>query len=306
MKSITEQLLSIISDWKGIPDKSAYNIREDSGCAGRQSTANIEIISKTDRPGIDIRVKAGTKGETVYIPACITHSNVDDLVYNDFYIGEDADVTVVAGCGVHVEGEEESKHNGVHRFYLEKNSRVVYLEKHVGTGEGNGNRAINPVTWATLGEGSYMEMDTSQLGGVDTTVRDTKATLLKDAKLVVKEKLMTDGSDTAESKFEVTLAGDGSGVQLTSRSVAKGKSEQTFRSRIIGNAVCTGHSECDAIIMDEGVVHAIPELTARSVDAALIHEAAIGKIAGEQLTKLMTLGLSEKEAEQKIIEGFLK
>ncbi|MEG0803470.1 MAG: SufD family Fe-S cluster assembly protein, partial [Pygmaiobacter sp.] len=277
-----------------------------SGCAGRNSTENIEIISKTDRPGIDIRVKAHTLGETVYIPACITHSGVDDLVYNDFYIGEGADVTVVAGCGVHTDDDKESRHNGIHRFYLEKNARVVYLEKHIGNGKESGRRIIDPVTMATLAEGSYLEMNTSQLGGVDCTLRDTKATLLKNAKLVVKEKLMTDGSDVAESKFEVTLAGDGSGVQLTSRSVAKGKSEQTFRSRIIGNAVCTGHSECDAIIMDEGVVHAIPELTARCVDAALIHEAAIGKIAGEQLTKLMTMGLSEKEAEQKIIEGFLR
>lgn len=306
MKSITEQLLGIIADWKGIPTASAYNIREDSGCAGRQSTENIEIISKTDRPGIDIRVKAGTKGETVYIPACVTHSDVTDLVYNDFFIGEDADVIIVAGCGIHSDGEAEAKHNGVHRFYLDKGARVKYLEKHIGTGEGRGDRVIDPVTWATLGEGSYLEMETSQLGGVDKTTRDTKATLLKDAKMVIKEKLMTDGTDTALSKFEVTLAGDGSGVDLVSRSVAKGKSEQTFRSRIIGNAVCTGHSECDAIIMGEGVVHAIPELTARCVDAALIHEAAIGKIAGEQLTKLMTLGLSEDEAVSKIIEGFLR
>lgn len=306
MKSITEQLLGIIADWKGIPAASAYNIREDSGCAGRQSTDNIEIISKTDRPGIDIRVKPDTKGETVYIPACVTHSDVNDLVYNDFFIGENADVVIVAGCGVHSDGEEEAKHNGVHRFYLDKGARVKYLEKHIGIGSGSGDKVIDPVTWATLGEGSYLEMDTTQLGGVDKTTRETKATLLKDAKMIIKEKLMTDGTDVAVSNFEVTLSGDGSGVDLVSRSVAKGKSEQTFRSRIIGNAVCTGHSECDAIIMDEGVVHAIPELTARCVDAALIHEAAIGKIAGEQLTKLMTLGLSEDEAVQKIIDGFLR
>ena len=306
MKSITEQLLGIIADWKGIPSASAYNIREDAGCAGRQSTEHVKITGKTDRPGIDIHVAAGTRGETVYIPACVTHSDVNDLVYNDFFIGEGADVTVVAGCGVHSDGEEEARHNGIHRFYLEKNARVRYLEKHVGTGDGSGSKVIDPVTWATLAEGSYLEMDTTQLGGVDHTRRETKATLLKDARMVIREKLMTDGNEVADSRFEVTLSGDGSGVDLVSRSVAKGHSEQTFRSRIIGNAVCTGHSECDAILMDQGVVHAIPELTARCVDAALIHEAAIGKIAGEQLTKLMTLGLSEQEAEQKIIEGFLR
>ena len=306
MNSITEKLLSTISDWRGIPEDMAYNIREDSGCAGRRSTDNIQITSKEDGSGIEIRVAAGTKGDKVYIPACITKSDVDDLVYNDFFIGEDADVIIVAGCGIHTDGHEESKHNGIHRFFLDKNSKVVYLEKHLGEGEGGGKRIINPVTHATLGEGSYLEMDTVQLGGVDTTIRNTKATLLAGAKLVVKEKLMTDKDEVAESIFEVTLAGDDSGVQLTSRSVAKGNSEQTFRSKIVGNAACVGHSECDAIIMDNGVVHAIPELTARCVDAALIHEAAIGKIAGEQLTKLMTLGLTEKEAEQKIIDGFLR
>ena len=306
MKSITEQLLGIIADWKGIPKASAYNIREDSDCAGRQNTANVVIENKKGLPGIDIHVAAGTKGETVYIPACVTHSDVDDLVYNDFFIGEGADVTVVAGCGVHADGEEDARHNGIHRFYLEKNARVKYLEKHVGIGEGTGGKVIDPVTYITMAEGSYLEMDTTQLGGVDRTRRDTKATLLKDARLIVREKLMTDGADVADSHFEITLAGDGSGVDLVSRSVAKGKSEQTFRSRIIGNAVCTGHSACDAIIMDEGVVHAIPELTARCADAALIHEAAIGKIAGEQLTKLMTLGLTEEEAEARIIDGFLR
>ena len=306
MNSMTEELLRIVADWKGIPDNAAYNIREYTGCAGRHSTEHVKIESKTDQPGIDIRVLPGTRGEMVYIPACVTHSGVDDLVYNDFYIGEGADVTIVAGCGVHSEGEEEARHNGIHRFFLEKGARVLYLEKHVGTGAGAGGRVINPVTDATLAEDAYMEMDTSQIGGVDSTIRKTTALLGKGAKMVVKEKLLTEGVQSAESDFVITLEGEGSGAHLISRSVAKQHSKQLFRSRLIGEAACSGHSECDAIIMDEGEVSAIPELTAHNVDAALIHEAAIGKIAGEQLTKLMTLGLTEKEAEQKIIEGFLK
>ena len=306
MNSKTEELLRIVADWKGIPDNTAYNIREDTGCAGRHSTEHVKIESKTDKPGIDIRVLPGTKGEMVYIPACVTHSGVDDLVYNDFYIGEGADVTIVAGCGVHSEGEEEAKHNGIHRFFLDKGARVLYLEKHVGTGGGTGGRVINPVTDATLAEGAYMEMNTTQIGGVDSTIRKTTAVLGKDARMVVKEKLLTEGVQTAESDFVITLEGENSGAHLISRSVAKQHSRQLFRSRLIGEAACSGHSECDAIIMDEGEVSAIPELTAHNVDAALIHEADIGKIAGEQLTKLMTLGLTEKQAEQKIIEGFLK
>ena len=306
MNSMTEELLRIVADWKGIPDNAAYNIREDTGCAGRRSTEHVKIESKTDKPGIDIRVLPGTRGEMVYIPACVTHSGVDDLVYNDFFIGEGADVTIVAGCGVHSEGEEEARHNGIHRFFLEKGARVLYLEKHIGTGNGSGGRIINPVTDATLAEDAYLEMDTSQIGGVDSTIRKTTALLGKGAKMVVKEKLLTEGVQSAESDFVITLEGEGSGAHLISRSVAKQHSKQLFRSRLIGEAACSGHSECDAIIMDEGEVSAIPELTAHNVDAALIHEAAIGKIAGEQLTKLMTLGLTEKEAEQKIIEGFLK
>lgn len=305
MNEITKTLLGMISDFK--PDfKGAFNIREDSQCAGRQSSENIQITNKTDNPGIIINVKPGTKGETVYIPACVTHSNVNDLVYNDFYIGEGADVTVVAGCGVHTEGEEEAQHNGIHNFILDKGARVVYLEKHIGIGEGTGERIINPVTYITMADDSYMEMDTTQIKGVDSTKRDTKAKLGAGATLIIKEKIMTDGCQYAETNFEVDLNGEGAGTHLVSRSVAKGTSKQIFRSKMNGYSRCTGHSECDAIIMDQGIVSAIPELTAHNVDASLVHEAAIGKIAGEQITKLMSLGLTEKEAEAKIIEGFLK
>ena len=307
MNATTFDLLRKISDLaNGIPGGIAYNVRQDSGCAGRMSTENIKIESKTDKPGINIIVKPGTKGEKVYIPACITKSGVDDLVYNDFYIGEGADVTVVAGCGVHTDHEEESQHNGIHRFFLEKGARVLYLEKHLGEGEGTGRRIINPVTEVHLGEGSYLEMDTSQIKGVDSTVRKTGGEVGPGARLIVREKIMTHGVQYAETNFSVELSGEDSGCDLISRSVARDESKQLFRSRVIGSNRCTGHSACDAIIMDHGTVSAIPELTAKHVDASLIHEAAIGKIAGEQLIKLMTLGLTAEEAEAKIIEGFLK
>lgn len=306
MNKITKKLLSMVSNIDDLPENSAFNIREDSGCAGRHSTEHVEIVGKTDVPGIDIRIKPNTKGESIYIPACITKSDVDDLVYNDFYVGENADVIIVAGCGVHTDGEESSQHNGIHRFFLEKGAKVLYLEKHVGIGKGTGKRFINPQTYMELAENSYMEMDTSQIKGVDSTKRTSKAKLEKGAKLVIKEKIMTHGEQFAETNFEVELNGEDSGADLMSRSVARDHSKQVFRSVINGNTNCMGHSQCDAIIMDTATVSAIPELTANHIDAQLIHEAAIGKIAGEQITKLMTLGLNEEEAEAKIVEGFLK
>ena len=306
MNKITERLLKAVSGWTGVPQNAAYNIREDGLCAGRQSTKNIQITSKTDKPGIDVTILPDTKGETVYIPACVTHSAINDLVYNDFYIGENADVTIVAGCGVHSDGEEEARHNGIHRFVLGKNAHVLYLEKHLGTGTGAGARKIDPVTEVEQAEGSVMEMETTQIGGVDSTHRTMSAKLTANAKLRVRERLLTDGSQQAFTDFNVSLDGDGSGCDLISRSVAKEQSHQEFRSVIHGNRPCTGHSECDAIIMGHGTVNASPALAANHEDAALIHEAAIGKIAGEQILKLCTLGLTEEEAEAKIVEGFLR
>ena len=305
MNAITEKLLGIVSDFKG-SFQGAFNIRENGQCAGRQSSPNIHIESKTDKPGIDTHVLPETKGETVYIPACVTHGDVNDLVYNDFFIGKNADVRIVAGCGVHTENEEEARHNGIHRFFLEKGARVVYEEKHVGTGKGTGAKRIDPVTEVTLDEDAYLEMDTVQLGGVDSTVRKTSGVLGARAKLIVRERIMTDGEETAKTDFKVTLKGEDSGVDLMSRSVAKGHSHQEFISSIRGENRCTGHSECDAILVDGGTVGAAPMLEAYHVDAALIHEAAIGKIAGEQILKLRTLGLTEEEAQEKIIAGFLK
>ena len=305
MNKITETLLRIVSGYDG-DFKGAFNIREDGLCAGRQSTDNIKIESKKDKPGLEIHIKPGTKGEKVFIPACVTRGNIDDLVYNDFFVGEGADVTIIAGCGVHSDDEEEARHNGIHRFFLEKGAHVLYTEKHVGTGSGTGAKRIDPVTEVNLAEDASLEMDTVQIRGVDSTVRKTTGTLAARAKLVVRERIMTDGYETAQTDFDVTLAGEDSGADLVSRSVARGHSHQIFNSCIRGENRCTGHSECDAILADEGTVSAAPALEASHVDAELIHEAAIGKIAGEQILKLRTLGLTEEEAEERIISGFLK
>ena len=305
MNKITESLLRVVSGFGGT-FKGAYNVREDGECAGRQSSENIKIESKKEGPGLVIHVRPGTKGETVYIPACVTHGGVDDLVYNDFYIGEDADVLVVAGCGVHNDESTEARHNGIHRFFLEKGARVLYREKHIGTGTGKGAKRIDPVTDITMAENSYLEMDTVQISGVDSTMRRTTATLAAGARLVVRERLMTTGTEWARSDFDVTLEGEDSGVDLISRSVARGRSRQEFNSCLRGKNRCSGHSECDAILAESGSVGASPSLEAAHVDAELIHEAAIGKIAGEQILKLRTLGLTREEAEERIIQGFLK
>ena len=306
MNDTTFSLLSILSDDFNGTYNGAFNIRENSQCAGRRSTENIKIESKTDEPGLDIYIKPGTKGETVYIPACVTHGNVDDLVYNDFHVGEGADVVIVAGCGVHTDTDEEAKHNGIHRFFLAKGSHVLYKEKHIGTGNGTGAKKIDPVTDAYLEEDSVLEMDTVQISGVDSTFRKTSAKLGARAKLIIHERIMTDGDEKASTDFSVDLNGEDSGVDLISRSVAKGSSHQEYHSRISGNCRCTGHSECDAILVGNGTVNAAPELFAGNIDASLIHEAAIGKIAGEQIIKLRTLGLTQEKAEEKIIEGFLR
>lgn len=302
---IVETLLEEVADLHEVP-QGAYNIRLNSQSAGRHSSANIEIVGKTDKPGIDIIIKPNTKNESVHIPALVTHTDVHDLVYNDFYIGDNSDILIVAGCGIHNDGSSMSEHNGIHRFFLGKNAKVRYVEKHIGVGEGTGERIINPQTYIEAGENSYMEMETTQLKGVDSTIRVTNAKAEAGATVIVKEKILTHGKQYAETRFEIDLNGDGASANLISRSVAKENSKQKFISVINGNAKCMGHSECDSIIMDNGVVTALPEITANNVEASLIHEAAIGKIAGEQIIKLMTLGLTEAEAEAQIVNGFLK
>lgn len=305
MDAIQKNLLRAVADLEGIP-VGAFNIRSNGQLDSRNTTANIDIVSKTDKPGIDIIIKPGTKNEAVHIPVIITKSGLKDLVYNDFYVGEDCDVTIVAGCGIHCSGEQESRHDGIHTFYIGKNAKVRYIEKHYGEGDGNGERVMNPTTVVHLEEGAYMEMETTQIKGIDSTLRETNGTLADKATLIVKEKLMTHGKQLAESQFEVDLNGEDCSANIISRSVAKDTSKQIFRAVMNGNNRCAGHSECDAIIMDKAVVVAIPEIVANSADANMIHEAAIGKIAGEQLIKLMSLGLTEEEAEEQIVNGFLK
>ena len=305
MNSTELQLLQIIADMGDSTD-GAFNIRANGQLANRRVTENIDIKTKIDNPGIDIIIKPGTVGEDVHIPVIISETGLNDLVYNDFYVGENSDVTIVAGCGIHNCGEKESRHDGIHTFYVGKNAKVKYIEKHYGEGDGNGENVMNPTTIVNIEDGGYMEMETAQIKGIDSTKRVTRATLAAGATLVIHEKIMTHGSQTAETDFTVDLNGEDSGANVISRSVAKGNSRQKFVSMINGNNRCSGHTECDAIIMENGKVSALPELTANHIDASLIHEAAIGKIAGDQLIKLMTLGLTEQEAEEQIINGFLK
>ena len=303
--SIQERILEEVADLHGVP-AGAYNIRANGQTAGRNTTANIDIVTKTDKPGIDIRIKPGTRNESVHIPVVVSASGLKEMVYNDFFIGEDADVVIVAGCGIHNCGDQDSEHDGIHRFFVGKNAKVKYVEKHYGEGDGNGKRILNPGTEVYMEENSYMEMEMVQIEGVDSTNRSNCAELAAGAKLIVRERLLTHGSQNAESTYIVNLNGEDSSADVVSRSVAKDTSKQTFNSKIVGNAKCSGHTECDAIIMDDPKIFAIPGLIANNIDAALIHEAAIGKIAGEQIVKLMTLGLTEEEAEAQIVNGFLK
>ena len=305
MDLIQKRLLREVAGLHEMPE-GAYNIRSDGQLAGRNTTANIDIVTKTDKPGIDIYIKDGTKNESMHIPVIIEKSGLQDLVYNDFFIGDDCDVTIVAGCGINNCGTQESRHDGIHSFFVGKNSRVKYIEKHYGEGDGRGTNVMNPTTIVELGEGSYMEMETTQIKGIDSTIRNTEAKCADGAQLVITEKIMTHGSQYAETNFTVDLDGVDSSANVISRSVAREESRQMFNSNLRGNNKCAGHSECDAIIMDSAYVGARPEIVANSVDASLIHEAAIGKIAGDQLIKLMTLGLTEQEAEEQIVNGFLK
>ncbi|MCQ2526892.1 MAG: SufD family Fe-S cluster assembly protein [Lachnospiraceae bacterium] len=305
MDQIQKQLIEEVADLHTMPE-GAYNIRANGKSAARNTTANIDIVTKTDKSGIDIKIKDGTKNESVHIPVVLSESGIKETVYNDFFVGEDCDVTIVAGCGIHNCGTQDSQHDGVHRFFVGKNSKLRYVEKHYGGGDGEGKRILNPVTEVYQEAGSYVDMEMVQIKGVDSTIRTTKAELKEGATLIVHERLMTHGSQTATSVYEVQLNGEDSSTDVISRSVAKDSSEQIFEASIVGNTKCSGHAECDAIIMDKAHVVAIPKLDAQNVDAALIHEAAIGKIAGDQLIKLMSLGLTEAEAEEQIINGFLK
>ena len=306
MDKIDKELLKTIADVDAEEIKGAYNIRKNGQGIERKITENINIVTKKDVSGIDIIVKENTKFEFVHIPVIITESGLKDVVYNDFYIGKNSNVIIVAGCGIHNDHHKDSEHNGIHRFFLEEGAKVKYIEKHYGEGAGDGKRILNPVTEVHLKKGASLNMESVQIKGVDSTIRTTNAVLEEDTNFVVTEKIMTHGKQFAKTNFDVKLNGENSSVKVTSRSVATEQSEQVFNSKVEGNSKCFGHVECDAIIKDNAKVTSTPEIVANNIDANLIHEAAIGKIAGEQLIKLMTLGLTEKQAEEEIINGFLK
>ena len=304
MNNVDIRLLKEIADLEGTP-KGAYNIRKNGQLDSRKTTANIDIVTKEDKPGIDIHIKPGTKHQSVHIPVLLTETGLDDLVYNDFFIGPDCDVVIVAGCGIHNEGSETSKHDGVHTFYVGENSKVHYVEKHYGEGEGTGERIMNPQTVVYLEEGATINLESTQIRGVDSTKRETKIVVGKDAEAIITEKLLTHGEQTAESDMEIILDGEGANGRVVSRSVAQDQSQQVFYPKVTGNARCFGHVQCDSIIMGQAHIESIPAITANCPDAQLIHEAAIGKIAGDQLLKLETLGLYPEEAEETILKGFL-
>ena len=302
---VDRELLEKIADLVGKPI-GAFNIRKDSGCDGRQSTEHIEITGKTDgKSGIDIRIKDGTKGEQCHIPVIITKPGIQELVYNDFYIGENCDVDIVAGCGIHNCGREDSRHDGIHTFYVGKHSHVKYTEKHYGDGDGTGGRIMNPQTVVYLEEGATIQMETVQIRGIDSTKRETKIVCGKGAEAVITERLLTHGRQVADSDMVIELNGEDAKGRVISRSVAQDESSQVFRPCVVGNAKCFGHVQCDSIIMGQAKISSVPEIAANDTEAQLIHEAAIGKIAGDQLLKLETLGLTEEEAEDRILKGFL-
>ncbi|MCR4939614.1 MAG: SufD family Fe-S cluster assembly protein [Treponemataceae bacterium] len=302
---IQKRLLAEVADLHKVP-AGAYNIRSNGESVGRASTENIEISPRKDGQGLEIRIKPGTKNESVHIPVIISQTGLKEVVYNDFYIGENADVFIIAGCGIHNCGSQDSQHDGIHRFFVGKGAKVKYVEKHYGSGTGAGKRILNPVTEIYMEDDSSAEMEMVQIEGVDDTDRVTKGEVAKGAKLVIRERLMTHGDQNALSTYTINMNGDGCSADVVSRSVAKNNSYQKFDATLVGNAACNGHTECDSIIMDSGTILAVPALEANNVDAALVHEAAIGKIAGDQIIKLMTLGLTEEEAEEQIVNGFLK
>ncbi len=304
MDNTDAQLLETIADLHGIPEGS-FNIRKNGTLLARNSTADIEIVPKKDKDGIDIIVKAGVKNKSVHIPVLLTVGDFKDTVYNDFYIGADADVTIIAGCGIHNDACGDAEHDGIHTFYLEKNAKVRYVEKHYASGKGEGKKVFDPVTKIFLKENACFTMESTQLGGVTYTNRKTYATLGKKAQLIVKEKILTDNDERAVTDFKVFLKGKHSRADIVSRSVARGRSVQKFGSDLIGKNECFGHVECDGILLDKARIVSTPKIDAVSPEASLVHEAAVGKIAGEQLLKLMSLGLTEQEAEDAVIKGFL-
>ncbi|AHF07045.1 SufB/SufD family protein [Desulfitobacterium metallireducens] len=305
LNSLDKHMLETVADMHQAP-LGAFNIRKNGQGVQRQTTENIDILTKLDKPGIDVIVKPYTKGESVHIPVILTEENLNDLVYNTFEIGEYSDVVVIAGCGIHNNGSCNSRHDGIHTFNVRKGAKMRYVEKHFGEGEGTGSRILNPKTILEVEEDATVELEMVQIRGVDSTKRDTEIRLGKNAKLIITERLLTDEEQWAESKISVELNGDGASAQIISRSVAQGHSKQDFYFDLIGRSASRGHVQCDSIIMHDAQVFSTPRISAQHSEAQLIHEAAIGRIESEQLIKLMSMGLSEKEAEDTILKGFLK
>ena len=305
LSPITQELLQLLSESGNGKFQGAYSLRQDGKCIGSASNEHVSIRPKEGKPGIEVHVTPGTKGETVFIPSCVTQGGFNDTVYNDFYIGAGCDILIRSGCGVHTDNHELARHNGIHRFFVGEGATVHYEEKHIGTGKGSGKRSINPVSEIHLAKNAFMEINATQISGLDKAQRNTVAQVEEGAKLIVRERLFTEEDQITDTRFKVELNGNGASADVVSRSVARGRSHQTMDSVIVGNAACTGHSECDSIIGEEAIVDASPRLFAHHPDASLIHEAAIGKIAGEQILKLQSLGLTEEEAEAEIIRGFL-
>ena len=306
MEQMEKNLLKTVADISGFMPGSAFSLRKNGAGVERHSTEHVKILAKTVKPGIDIIVDANTVGESIHIPVILTDSGIQDMVYNDFYIGEGADVEIVAGCGIHNDGCDTSQHDGIHTFHIGRNASITYTEKHYGEGSGSGGRILNPTTVIHMEEGSFAKMDMSQIKGVDSTFRKTEANLGASAKLVINEKLMTHGEQKAHSDVTVNLNGEDSVVQIVSRSVGKDTSVQVFHPIAVGNNRSRAHIQCDSIIMGKAKISSIPEIAANHVDAEIIHEAAIGKINNDQLIKLQTFGLNSEEAEKVIVDGFLK
>ncbi|OPY12764.1 MAG: FeS cluster assembly protein SufB [Syntrophus sp. PtaU1.Bin005] len=305
LDALDKELLKAVADLEDIP-KGAYNIRKNGKLLTRANSANISIDSNADGTGIVVAIAPGTVNESVHIPVILSQAGLYDVVYNSFLIGENADVTIVAGCGIHCGTESPEGHAGIHEFRVGRGARVKYVEKHYAAGKGSGKRSLNPTTKVFLEEGAQVEMELTQIGGVDEADRLNEATLEASSMLMIMERVLTEKGQTAISRNDIKLAGTDSRANMISRSVIKGDSKQNFYATIEALAKCFGHIECDAIIMDNGTNETIPALKAMHPDAELTHEASIGKIANEQLMKLMSLGLSYDDAVNRIIQGFLK
>ncbi|NLN88072.1 MAG: SufD family Fe-S cluster assembly protein [Syntrophomonadaceae bacterium] len=305
LSKLDMDLLEAVADLKKVP-QGALNIRLNGVPVMRHSSPNISVGPNQDGSGLLVEIKPGTKNETVHVPVMLTQAGLQEKVYNTFVVGENADATIVAGCGIHNDSHVESRHDGIHEIIVRAGARLRYAEKHYGEGNKTGKRVLNPTTVVTVEEGASAEMEMVQMKGVNDTLRSTVAHIHARGSLKIIERLLTQEDQKAESDITIYLEGPGASAQVLSRAVAQGDSYQLFKAALIGRDACQGHVECDAILMDNARIRSVPEIQAEDAEAVLTHEAAIGKIAGEQLIKLMSLGLGESEAIDTILEGFLR